>query len=539
MIDLFHPKGHRKMKKCIGLLYRFSSNFIVFISLILTGILWLSAALFTSYSADMESQLVLFKQDFLPLSLLGVIVFLLLFFGVTSFAASRPDKRKRILLCLVCMWITGVGLALILFGKTVPAADSMAVFSLGEEMAKGNMSVIHPTDSYISYYPQQIGLVAFYEILIRLWNLLPLTQRAYPAIQALYVLLASVIVYFQYKTVHLLWENDRADCIYLLLAGANVPLIMYTSFVYGEIPSFAALSAGIFGFLRLLKGISHPDTVTHPKTDLFCSLFMLTLGVLLRKNSLIILIAILLVALLEGMKKRSGTLLVFALLCTVLASCSLPLVEKIYEHRAGNTISSGVPAISYFAMGMQESSRAEGWYNGFNFNTYRDSGMNTEITAQLSREAIHSRLADFSANPGYALHFYGHKFISQWCDGTYACRQATYATDGSRHTALESLYSGELSSCLIAYCNTYQNIIYLGVLIFCILSLKRRSDLGILIQYLGLIGVLGGFLFHMIWEANSRYIFHYGLLLLPYAAFGLEVLIRKLRSYTLRNPAAE
>ena len=36
-----------------------------------------------------------------------------------------------------------------------------------------------------------------------------------------------------------------------------------------------------------------------------------------------------------------------------------------------------------------------------------------------------------------------------------------------------------------------------------------------------MIAVLGGFLFHMVWEANSRYILPYFLLMLPYAAWGL------------------
>lgn len=47
---------------------------------------------------------------------------------------------------------------------------------------------------------------------------------------------------------------------------------------------------------------------------------------------------------------------------------------------------------------------------------------------------------------------------------------------------------------------------------------RRTSSL---LPYVGLVAVLGGFLFHMVWEANSRYIFPYFLLLLPYAARGL------------------
>ena len=40
--------------------------------------------------------------------------------------------------------------------------------------------------------------------------------------------------------------------------------------------------------------------------------------------------------------------------------------------------------------------------------------------------------------------------------------------------------------------------------------------------------LLGGFLFHIIWEANSRYIFSYSLLLMPYCAAGIHAGIRKL-----------
>ena len=86
--------------------------------------------------------------------------------------------------------------------------------------------------------------------------------------------------------------------------------------------------------------------------------------------------------------------------------------------------------------------------------------------------------------------------------------------------------------------NAWQNVLYLGVLLFCIATVrKRRPGNGsanaaanddfrfhniCLYTYTGLIAVLGGFLFHTIWEANSRYIFVYSLLLMPYCAAGIH-----------------
>jgi hypothetical protein len=177
-------------------------------------------------------------------------------------------------------------------------------------------------------------------------------------------------------------------------------------------------------------------------------------------------------------------------------------------------------------MGMQESSRANGWYNGFNFDTYQNSGMDEEAANAESLDAIRERLAYFKEHPGYAAGFYLGKELSQWADPTYASRQATLATYGGRTAALDSLYEGSGSKIFIEYCNLYQNLLYLGTLVFCIVSLRRgkRQKAAALPMYLGLIGVVGGFLFHTVWEANARYIFPYSLLLIPYAAAGLNLL---------------
>ena len=49
-------------------------------------------------------------------------------------------------------------------------------------------------------------------------------------------------------------------------------------------------------------------------------------------------------------------------------------------------------------------------------------------------------------------------------------------------------------------------------------------------SYSLLIGIFGGILFTMLWEAKSRYVFPYLLLLLPYAAAGMYGLMEGLES---------
>lgn len=525
------------------LLYNFSLHFVKTILLLFTGLLFLTSLLSTSYSTDMEVQLVLFQWDNLLLTLPGTAVICFGIFILAARASGYPSPSvHRLLRFFILFWCLFTGLVQILFSKSVPAGDGYSVYQIAGQLAVDDTSVIHPTQSYLSYCPHQIGLVAFLEILIRIWNLLPFDLPAYHFIKIVYLLLGCVIIIFQEKTIHLLWKDETAECLYLILAGLNCPLLMYTSFVYGEIPSFAAISAGFYLLLRLMMQEHTPPlsaaTPVRPKCDIpflltaLGSVFFLMLSVMLRENSLIFIIAAMLVLLLWGLLRKRSALLLLAVLCIAASLLILPCIQKYYEYRSDSTINAGIPAISYFAMGMQESTRADGWYNGFNFITYRDTGMDTDAAVSISCDAIQERLNYFKQNPGYAAEFYLRKYLSQWADGTYACRQATLATFGGRKPFFTSLYEGKGSNYLISYCNLYQNILYLGAFCYCLLSLRRsprqlsasQPSVEQLPAYMGLIGVFGGFLFHMLWEANARYIFPYALALLPYTAKGLSLL---------------
>lgn len=617
-------------RSCCNIIYRLGLNIVMLLTLLLSMLLFAGSFLTTCYADNMETQQVLLRPDNPLWNLLELAGFGLLFCGCLYLYEKIGEKFRRGLLVFTLTFVFGLGILLILFGRTVPAADALSVYNAAAEWILGNTDIIHPTVSYLSYYPQQIGLMAFLELLLRIWNLTGLSVPAWHFIKLVYVCLLCGAIWFQYLSLQYLWPENykKISCCYLVLVCCNLPMIMYSSFVYGEIPSFAALSVGCYLLLRLLGGVSpsssyrdsvslggsSPDSSYRDNVSRndapsvtaydyvprmlrqilftgFGSILFLTLSVLLRKNSLIPVIAVLLVLLFEALRPgRNGKmrlgLLIMAVCLAVTSVSVLPLTQKIYEKKAGNTLSSGVTAMSYLAMGMQEASRGCGWYNGFNIDTYDTAGMDTALANEISRLAIDERLAYFLEHPGYTADFYLHKHLSQWADGTYASRQATLATYGGRSAFFKEVYEGSLSGGYIEWCNAWQNVLYLGVLIFCIDSLKKRREsraaghmdgrtanrmaehtagrtadqmaehtagrtadpivghtagrtadrpgtdrLGTdhLYVYVGLIAVLGGFLFHTFWEANSRYIFSYSLLLMPYCGAGVYTGICRIR----------
>lgn len=573
-------------RSCCNIIYRLGLNIVMLLTLLLSMLLFAGSFLTTCYADNMETQQVLLRPDNPLWNLLELAGFGLLFCGCLYLYEKIGEKFRRGLLVFTLTFVFGLGILLILFGRTVPAADALSVYNAAAEWILGNTDIIHPTVSYLSYYPQQIGLMAFLELLLRIWNLTGLSVPAWHFIKLVYVCLLCGAIWFQYLSLQYLWPENykNISCCYLVLVCCNLPMIMYSSFVYGEIPSFAALSVGCYLLLRLLGGVSpggsYRDNVSRndaPSVTAydyvprmlrqilftgFGSILFLTLSVMLRKNSLIPVIAVLLVLLFEALRPgRNGKmrlgLLIMAVCLAVTSVGILPLVQKCYEKKAGNTLSSGVTAMSYLAMGMQEASRGCGWYNGFNIDTYDTAGMDTALANEISRLAIDERLTYFREHPGYTADFYLHKHLSQWADGTYASRQATLATYGGRSAFFKEVYEGSLSGGYIEWCNAWQNVLYLGVLVFCIDSLKKRrkskvvghmadqtaghtagctadhmaDQLGAdrLYIYVGLIAVLGGFLFHTFWEANSRYIFSYSLLLMPYCGAGVYTGICRIR----------
>ena len=628
-------------RSCCNIIYRLGLNIVMLLTLLLSMLLFAGSFLTTCYADNMETQQVLLRPDNPLWNLLELAGFGLLFCGCLYLYEKIGEKFRRGLLVFTLTFVFGLGILLILFGRTVPTADALSVYNAAAEWILGNTDIIHPTVSYLSYYPQQIGLMAFLELLLRIWNLTGLSAPAWHFIKLVYVCLLCGAVWFQYLSLQYLWPEKykKISCCYLVLVCCNLPMIMYSSFVYGEIPSFAALSVGCYLLLRLLGGVSpggsyrdnvspcgsSPDSSYRDNVSLgssspdssyrdnvsrndapsvtaydyvprmlrqilftgFGIILFLTLSVMLRKNSLIPVIAVLLVLLFEALRPgRNGKmrlgLLIMAVCLAVTSVGILPLIQKCYEKKAGNTLSSGVTAMSYLAMGMQEASRGCGWYNGFNIDTYDTAGMDTAIANEISRLAIDERLTYFREHPGYTADFYLHKHLSQWADGTYASRQATLATYGGRSAFFKEVYEGSLSGGYIEWCNAWQNVLYLGVLVFCIDSLKKRRKSKVvghmadqtaghtagctadhmaehtagrtadpivghtagrtadrpgtdrlgtdhLYVYVGLIAVLGGFLFHTFWEANSRYIFSYSLLLMPYCGAGVYTGICRIR----------
>ena len=69
--------------------------------------------------------------------------------------------------------------------------------------------------------------------------------------------------------------------------------------------------------------------------------------------------------------------------------------------------------------------------------------------------------------------------------------------------------------------DSYQLLVY-ALVLFLLIDAARKKEKRPLEWYVLLTAVIGGVLFHELWEAKSRYVFPYFLMMIPMAAEGLS-----------------
>ncbi len=418
---------------------------------------------------------------------------------------GRAEGRLSLLLWLVMGWILVFGLVWISISKCEPVSDQMMVMTSAQRFAQGNYGRLDYS-KYLFMHPHQLGLAAYGQILFTLFGIENLKAFLF-----FNVLWTAVAAFSGYRITRYLFRDLRAGAYYLLLIAFCFPFLLYSSYFYGDVIA-AALS--LFSIWQ---------TLSWCREEKWSSLVLLVLGMslacLIRNNSLIVAVACLGVLLVKGICGCRWRYLLCVLLVMAGIGGARQGMGAFYESRIGRPLNDGMPMILYVALGLQEGDKEAGWYNGYSIYTYQDvCGYDGPAAAAIGKAEIKARAKEFLGNPLYGADFFWRKFTSQWCEPTYGCFIMTYATEQERSPLVNSIYLGKGNRLLCLFMDSYQLLIY-GMGLF--LLVHGRKEKYPLEWYLLFIAILGGVLFHTVWEAKSRYVLPYFVMMLPGAAAGL------------------
>jgi len=499
-------------------LLNFGKQLVFWLSVLFFGFLTMVSLVSTTYF-NTETSFAERPQYRTDMVLVNILVLALVFLAL--FWLNRTLDLKKVpekwLALGAVIFVTGVSLVWVSVSHTYPEADQKAVSWVAYLMSTDNF-LFFEHGKYMQIYPNQLGLAAVLELLYRLAG-----EENWKLFMYLTAAANGMTVYLLYKITDLLFHKKRANLLVLILSMGCMQLILYTTFLYGITLGLAfSLAAFLFLLLFLEKGRLWQGALSG---------ICIGASVLIKNNYSIFLVAMVLLLLYEALARKKLKPVILALFLVLMSGFMGKGLTGFYEARSGLEISSGMPKTMWIAMGMQEGERAEGWYNGFNYDTFLETDCDAEKSDAIARKAISESLERFQGDPAYALQFYYKKTVSQWNEPTYEALWVNQFHSGDFSTIVQSIYDGKLYHVFHEYMNFYQSLILIGVLTA---LLFRRRSLTIPQLFFAVV-ILGGFCFHTLWEAKSQYIFPYFVMLLPYGAAGLSEALEQKAPVTLNR----
>ena len=139
---------------------------------------------------------------------------------------------------------------------------------------------------------------------------------------------------------------------------------------------------------------------------------------------------------------------------------------------------------------------------------------------KIAKKEIYMRLSDFKNNPETIIPFFGEKTVTQWCEPSFQVfwMPTAQKNHGKLSKTGKSLLYGKLSDILQIYMRFFILLVYLGNIFYYVVNARRKK---FNLLFICGITVIGGFLFHMIWEAKALYIMPYMIFSIPCGVIGL------------------
>ena len=452
--------------------------------------------------------------------IIGLIVIGLIIYFVSNILNKylyKDEKKKKLRKILFISAISIYIIADILWTIFVRApivGDQVHVNSMGQLFYRGyDEEIINsdtyagiPLGEYIQAYNQQIPQAFLYSLFFRLIHI-----DEFGTPRVLNVIAIIIILVAIYKIGNMISKNHKVNKVRLMVLFLTfLSLPMLSTFVYGDIPSLAFALLSVYYMMKF---------VDYNKLKYFtlATIFSM-IAYMFRMNSLIFVIATVIYLLFNLFTKiTSKTVkenIINALLIVIFIVVSIvpaQIVNDYYINKYNLDKSKEYPNISYILMGMSESWRGNGWYN-------EDIGepalKNPESSKEEYAEKIKDRLTYFLQNMGYTFRFYTMKLASMWSENTYSAVRLNLLHES------EDDYLNVIKEPLTFY---QKALLILMCVCSIIVLIQNRKNLSVNVIYLLLI-FMGGFAFHIIWEAKSRYIIPYIVVLIPIASIEINKL---------------
>jgi len=417
----------------------------------------------------------------------------------------------------LCYLIAGI--FLLTHIQMIMRADAEICYSSAAAFEVGDYQKLQ-FGEYFYMCPHQLGLTSYHRFL----RLFSRKEEWVYFVNLLWIIVVNLCLW--QASVLVYQEKTMVRKLIIFFSFAFLPHFFYFFYSYGQVPGIGCLAVAFYFTVRAFY--------KNCKISMGISMLFMMFACLIRNNYLIGAIALMIIYILKALKENPAKrLLCVALL---LAVVTLPggILKKYYENAGDTELTKGIPFSMYVAMGIQENPegwRAPGWFNGFNHETYLALGCDVEASGEAAVQSIQERVDTFMENPGYGVEFFKEKLITTWCEPTFMSIWSGPIISAGCETdmgLLQSLYVGGTAYEWLALGMNVVNAFLFGFSLLFILAMIVKKKEFTILELFGVLFFMGGFLFHLIWETSSQYVYPYVVFLIPVAAGGIHFVYEKI-----------
>lgn len=378
--------------------------------------------------------------------------------------------------------------------------DAYNCFRAAINIAVGNLEPLS-YKSYISVYPNNIGLVTYFLIHIKFFGEL----GALYSIRIVNLIFVSLGYFALFRITQVIFNNRTINCTLIVLMFCSMQFVFFSFFIYGNCLSYSLSLLSVMFILDYFKDNS--------LSRLFLSSICIIVSISIKQNSLIILIAESILLFIHFINTKKINIIMVLLLTLIGVYGGTSGLEKFWGNKVNiNYNDTRLPTVCWLGYGLNYDERRPGGYSSQFEQYHAENGFVSEFTQIYVKTFINDVLDTFKDNPKLAIRFYSQKFLSSWANPQYE----TFGQYRELHNS--DFVNGVIDNKgLDIFWDGISSIVAIGIVIFLVKQAKNMS----LYSMIGMIIVVGGFLFHMFWEVKAVYLYQYYMYLLPYAACGL------------------
>lgn len=435
---------------------------------------------------------------------------------------EKKKKIRKILFISAIIIYAIFNIVWCIFVRPPIVGDQIHACNLAQTFYNGNLEEFLPNmtyaniplSDYMQAYHQQISLSFVFSLFFRIIH-----YDGIGILRVLNIIGNIFIVIALYKIGMQLSKKYKVNKVLLLfLITTFISLTMLSTFIYGDIPSIALCLFSVYFIMKY----NETGKIKYP----IIASILTMIAFMMRMNSLIFIIATLIYLLInlfnEFTKRNTKQNIIKILIIAMYIIISIipsSLVKTYYLNKYNLDKEKEYPNISYFLMAMEESWRGNGWYS----EDIGEPALKDPINKKIEyKDRIKDRLTYFSKHLDYTFDFYTKKIASMWAENTYSAIRSNASEENDQIV--------NANKPLMLYQKTL-------LILMCVCSLivliQNRKNLSVDVIFLITI-FIGGFAFHILWEAKSRYIIPYIIALIPVASICINKMNikEKLRNLT-------